>query len=130
MLHDFVVMADHVHLILTPALDTSLEKAMQMIKGGSSHRIGQARQSHLPVWQKGFHEHWIRSEADYQARKRYLEWNPVKARLAATPAEYPYSSATGRFTLDPFRMASAAKAGGGVVSATAGLKPRPAQAKE
>ncbi len=129
-LHDFVIMPDHVHVILTPAADTTLEKAIQMIKGGSSHRIGLERQNRLPVWQKGFHEHWIRSEADYQARKRYLEWNPVKAGLASTPLEYAYSSASGRFALDPFRMTSAAKAAPGVGTGTAGLKPRPAQAKE
>lgn len=130
LLHDFVVMPDHIHLILTPKPDTSLEKAIQMIKGGSSHRIGQARQRRFPVWQKGFHEHWIRSEADYQARKQYIEQNPVKARLASAPQEYPYSSATGRHPLDPFRMTSAAEAADDGRVQTAGLKPRPAQARK
>ncbi|HXE76282.1 MAG TPA: transposase, partial [Candidatus Xenobia bacterium] len=125
LLHDFVVMPDHIHLILTTTADTSLEKAVQMIKGGSSHRIGQTRQHSVPVWQKGFHEHWVRSEDDYQARKHYIEWNPVKAGLASTPQQYPYSSASGRFPLDPFSMTSAAKAAVGVESGTAGLKPRP-----
>jgi putative transposase len=38
-LHAFVIMPDHWHLLLTPGEDTSLEKAVQMIKGGSSFRI-------------------------------------------------------------------------------------------
>jgi len=122
-------MPDHTHLILTPAQETTLEKALQMIKGGSSHQIGKIQQSRFPLWQKGFHEHWIRSRVYYEARRQYLERNPVRAKLATRPNEYPYSSATGRFPLDPFRMTSAAKAAVGAGVATAGLKPRPAPKK-
>ena len=50
-LHAFVVMPDHVHLILTP-LDVALERAVGYIKGGFSHRLA----SKLPVWQRGFTE--------------------------------------------------------------------------
>src|SRR5277367_5365866 len=39
LLHEFVVMPNHLHLILTPSEQTTLEKAMQMVKGGSSHDI-------------------------------------------------------------------------------------------
>jgi putative transposase len=38
-LHAFVIMPDHVHLILTPAPEISLEKAMQYIKGGFSFQL-------------------------------------------------------------------------------------------
>lgn len=129
LLHDFVIMPDHLHLILTPGNETSLERAVQMIKGGSSHQMGKTLRIAFPVWQKGFHEHWIRSEDDYQARKHYIEWNPVDAKLASTPRDYPYSSASGRYALDALRMTSAAKAAPGVAGA-AGLKPRPAPTKQ
>ena len=36
-LHAFVVMPDHIHVLMTPGEDTTIEKAVQMIKGGSSH---------------------------------------------------------------------------------------------
>jgi REP element-mobilizing transposase RayT len=39
LLHDFVLMPNHLHLILTSAADVTLEKAIQLIKGGSSHAI-------------------------------------------------------------------------------------------
>jgi REP element-mobilizing transposase RayT len=39
-LHAFVLMPDHVHLLLTPSVDTTLERAMQLIKGGYSHAVG------------------------------------------------------------------------------------------
>ena len=38
LLHDFVIMPNHFHLLLTPAADISLEKALQLIKGGFSYR--------------------------------------------------------------------------------------------
>ena len=49
LLHDFVVMPEHIHLLLTPQ-NTTLERAVGLIKGGFSHQIG----SKFPVWQKGF----------------------------------------------------------------------------
>jgi REP element-mobilizing transposase RayT len=38
-LHEFVLMPDHIHLLLTPAPEISLERAVQFIKGGYSHRL-------------------------------------------------------------------------------------------
>ena len=54
-LHAFVLMPDHVHLLLTPAADVTLERAMQSIKGGYSHAVG-IKISRRKIWQKGFTE--------------------------------------------------------------------------
>ena len=43
LLHEFVIMPDHLHVMLTPNHQTSLEKAVQLIKGGSSHEIRKVR---------------------------------------------------------------------------------------
>lgn len=51
-LHAFVIMPDHLHALLTPASDVSLEKAMQFIKGGFSFRL----KSKLDVWMRSFNE--------------------------------------------------------------------------
>lgn len=107
-LHDFVIMPDHLHLILTPGKEVSLEKALQMIKGGSSHHIGTERPSRFPVWQAGFHEHWIRSAHDYQRCREYVEQNPVKAGLATEAEHYPYGSASGAFESDRYSETSGA----------------------
>jgi len=40
-LHALVLMPDHLHVLLTPGETTTVEKAMQMIKGGSADRMGQ-----------------------------------------------------------------------------------------
>jgi putative transposase len=100
-LHAFVVMPNHLHVLLTPTPTTSLEKAMQLIKGGSSYEIRNQRGSRLEIWQPGFHEETVRDEADFLSKFRYIEQNPVAARLIDTPADWPWGSACGHYKLDP-----------------------------
>ena len=100
-LHAFVVMPDHLHLLLTPSATCSLERILQLIKGGSAFRIRKLLDSKFPVWHAGYHDHWIRDAADFHTRKRYIELNPVRALLAGVPSEYPWSSASTNFPLDP-----------------------------
>jgi REP-associated tyrosine transposase len=97
LLHEFVIMPDHVHALLTPATEISLERAMQFIKGGFSYRL----KSRPPVWQASFTNHRVRDLEDYERLQEYIRMNPVRARLAATPKAYPYSSAAGVMQLDP-----------------------------
>jgi len=100
-LHEFVLMPNHLHLLLTPADATTLEKAMQLIKGGSSHEIHQKRASRMEIWQAGFHEATIRDTADYLSRVRYIHVNPVAAGFVDRAEEWRWGSAGGQFTLDP-----------------------------
>jgi len=97
LLHEFVVMPDHFHVLITPAYEISLERAVQLIKGGFSYRL----KSDLPVWQASFTNHRIQDDMDFERHREYIWMNPVRAGLAANPADYPYSSASGRFALDP-----------------------------
>ena len=87
-LHAFVVMPDHIHLLLTPQ-EMAIERAMGLIKGGFSHRLS----SKFPVWQRGFTDHRIRSNDEFQARREYIHQNPVRVRMVELPGLYPYSSA-------------------------------------
>jgi putative transposase len=87
-LHAFVVMPDHVHLILTPPAIT-LERAIGLVKGGFSHRLA----SKFPVWQRGFTDHRLHDAEDREIRRTYLHQNPVRASLVETAELYPYSSA-------------------------------------
>ena len=88
LLHDFVVMPDHLHVLITPQ-DTTLERSIQLIKGGFSRRLA----SKFPVWQRGFTDHRVRDRADFDARRKYIRENPVDARLVQLPEDYPFSSA-------------------------------------
>jgi putative transposase len=87
-LHAFVVMPDHIHLLLTPQ-EMAIERAMGLIKGGFSHRLS----SKFPVWQRGFTDHRIRSSDEFQAKREYIHQNPVRARMVELPGLYHYSSA-------------------------------------
>jgi putative transposase len=44
-------------------------------------------------WQDESYDHWIRSERELQKIIRYVEWNPVKAGLADSVEQWPWSSA-------------------------------------
>jgi putative transposase len=87
-LHAFVVMPDHIHLLLTPQ-DITLERSIQLIKGGFSHRLA----SKLPIWQRGFTDRRMRDRDDFLAHRSYIHHNPVRDRLCQQPEDYPYSSA-------------------------------------
>ena len=97
LLHDFCVMPNHLHVLLTPAADSSLERTIQMIKGGSSYRIGQQRRIHT-IWQDGYHDWRCRSESDFRAYADYIRENPVKAGLVAKAEDWAYSSANPKYS--------------------------------
>ena len=100
LLHEFVLMPNHLHLLLTPGVSTTLEKAMQLIKGGSSHEIHQQRGHKMEIWQPGFHEWTVRDSRDCENKREYIRMNPVRAKLVDQPQEWLYSSASGKFQLD------------------------------
>jgi putative transposase len=87
-LHAFVVMPDHIHLLLSPQ-GIALERVMALIKGGFSHQLA----SKLPVWQRGFTDHRVRDGDEFRMRRQYIHDNPVQAKLVELPGLYPYSSA-------------------------------------
>ena len=97
LLDEFVIMPDHVHLLLTPAQEISLERAMQFIKGGFSFRMKERGS----IWQPSFMNHRIRDWEDYERHRDYIRMNPVPAWLAPRPDAYPYSSATGVLRMNP-----------------------------
>jgi len=113
LLHEFVIMPNHLHLLLTPSETTSLEKAMQLIKGGSSFLLHKQRETKMEIWRPGFYEWTIRDFEDFEVKRLYIRQNPVEAHLVERLEDWPYSSAGGKFILDPVeikRFASGAKA--------------------
>ena len=100
LLHEFVLMPDHFHLLLTPAPDVSLEKALQFLKGGFSFRVKRELRSNVEIWQTGFTEHRVRDWEDFQQHATYIRENPVRAHLAENASGYPYGSAAGGFETD------------------------------
>ena len=95
--HAFALMPDHVHLLLTPAPEVSLEKAIQFLKGGFSFRLKSAHE----VWERGYNEHRIRDRDAFEGCLQYIHQNPVRARLTERAEAYPYSSAALSMSVDP-----------------------------
>jgi putative transposase len=95
-LHAYVIMPDHVHLLLTPAYDVSLERALQLIKGGFSFRL----KSKLDVWERSFNERQVKTATDFAAFVTYIEMNPVRARMVETAGDFAHSSAGHRGLVD------------------------------
>ena len=91
-------MPDHIRVLITPT--TSLEKAVQFVKGGFSYRAKKELGSDLEIWQKGFQDQRIRDAADYDVHLNYIRQNPVRRGLCDQAEEYPYSSARAGFELD------------------------------
>jgi putative transposase len=77
-LHDFVIMPDHIHLLLTPKVP--IERAIQLIKGGFSFRAKRELQWNGDIWQVGFTDHRIRDIEDLDAHLQYLMKNEQSGR--------------------------------------------------
>ena len=88
--NEFVVMRDHVHLIITVDHQMSIEKVVQLIKGNFSYRAGKEFGLRGTIWQRGFSEVRILDRAAFLKYKIYIEENPVKAGLVQSAADYPY----------------------------------------
>jgi len=100
-LHEFVLMPDHFHALLTPAPDIPLEKAVQFIKGGFSFRVRKELGSVIEIWGTGYTEHRVKDVTDYQHHVFYIRDNPVRAGLADAAEAYPFGSASGKWPNDP-----------------------------
>jgi putative transposase len=90
--HDFVVMRNHVHLLITVHGSMSIEKAMQLIKGNFSYRARTELGFKGEVWQRSFSDVPIRDEESFRKHRQYIYNNPVRAGMAKAPEEYPHCS--------------------------------------
>ena len=85
--HEFVLMPNHFHLLITPGPLLALERCLQLIKGGFSFRAKKELQFTGEVWEKSFTNHRIRDAADYGRHRAYIRENPVRAGLVSSPEE-------------------------------------------
>ena len=100
LLHEFAIMPNHVHILFTTAIGTTLERSMQLIKGGFSYRAGKLLEVRGEIWQSGYVDHRVRDVHDYAHHNHYIRQNPVNANLAKSAEEYPFSSAFPSFNVD------------------------------
>ncbi len=87
-------MPDHIHILLTVDGSSTVEKAVQLIKGGFSHRLHKELGYKGEVWQRGFSEVRVNDGESFIAHRRYISDNPVKTGLAAAEDQYPFCYVT------------------------------------
>jgi putative transposase len=92
------VMPDHFHLLITPR--ESLERAMQLVKGGFSFRAKRELGFMHDIWQPSYYDRRVRDAEEYFAFREYIQRNVVKRGLAANAGDYRFSSAWPGLVLD------------------------------
>ena len=102
-------MPEHVHLLLTPANNVTIEHAVQLIKGGYSHALGEILGRKREIWQRGFTDHRIRDAQDFLRHENYIHQNPVERGLVDDARKYRYCSAFAGYKLDPWTAAAKAE---------------------
>jgi len=91
--HAYVLMGNHVHLLVTPTADEGLARLMQTL---GRNYVGWFNHRHVrsgTLWEGRFRSSLIQRDTYLLACMRYIELNPVRAGLVAAAADYRWSSA-------------------------------------
>ncbi|MBI5043351.1 MAG: response regulator [Nitrospirae bacterium] len=100
-LHAFVILPEHIHLLIAPTTDSfTISHFMKGIKGKSAFEINRCNTNKnntvenvpMRIWQHQFLDHIVRDDEDYRVHIEYIHNNPVKHNLCKTPEEYKWSS--------------------------------------
>lgn len=90
--HAWVVMPNHVHLLIAPL--ASMAAITKAVKGATARQANRILgRTGEYFWQDESFDHWIRDEAEFEKVKKYIERNPVAAGLVSEGSEWPWSSA-------------------------------------
>lgn len=91
-LHGYVIMPNHLHLILNVGNKGNISDIMRDLKSHASYEINKLLNKKSGFWQENFYEHAIRNEQDFTEKMNYIHNNPVKANFVKDPGDFKYSS--------------------------------------
>lgn len=92
-LHAWVLMPNHVHLLITPQVE--LSQLLRKLKGASARHANKLlSQTGQSFWQDESYDHVVRGSEEFPRIENYIVQNPVRAGLAVAPEQYPWSSAS------------------------------------
>jgi putative transposase len=90
--HAYVLMSNHVHLLLTPSRPEGASHLISALRERYTQYIGEVHEYSGPLFAEQFKALTLRSRRHLLDCMRYIELNPVRAGLAATPDDYRWSS--------------------------------------
>ena len=90
--HSYVLMTNHVHLLLTPSTDDGVSRLIQTLSSYYVRYINQTYDRTGTLWEGRYKSCLVDSEDYFLLVSRYIELNPVRARMVKHPSEYPWSS--------------------------------------
>jgi len=91
-LHAYVLMSNHVHLLLSPDTADSASTMMQRLGQRYVQYFNRRHVRTGTLWEGRFRSSPILDERYFLICQRYIELNPVRANMVDTPADYPWSS--------------------------------------
>ena len=92
LIHAYILMTNHVHLLVTPEKETSLAKALQMLGRYYVQYFNYRYQRTGTLWEGRYKATLVDSESYLLTCMRYIELNPLRARMVSHPSEYRWSS--------------------------------------
>jgi type I restriction enzyme R subunit/putative DNA methylase len=96
-LRAWVIMANHVHVLLLPKVPP--QSLLGGLKGSAAREANQVLgRTGQPFWQAESYDHWVRDAREFEKIVGYIENNPVKAGFVANAGDYRWSSAAGTST--------------------------------
>jgi REP element-mobilizing transposase RayT len=90
----WVIMPNHIHLLATRFEDYMLADIMQTLKSITSHKANRILKRHGQFWMPDYFDRYVRNAEHFAKTVRYIEDNPVKARLCERPENWPFGSAS------------------------------------
>ena len=93
-MHAYAFMPDHLHLLILVPPETNISKLTHSIQWNYTRNYKDAHQitTSLHLWQRGFWDHVIRDDQDFEGHFNYIHYNPVKHGYVHSPADYAHSS--------------------------------------
>ena len=91
-IHAYVLMTNHVHLLVTPQEELNVSKAMQMPGRYYVQYYNHTYRRTGTLWEGRYKATLIDTEAYLLTCMRYIELNPIRARMVTHPSDYPWSS--------------------------------------
>ncbi|WP_046021994.1 transposase [Magnetospira sp. QH-2] len=91
-IHAYVLMTNHVHLLMTPARETGISKLMQSLGRYYVRYINQTYRRSGTLWEGRYRSTLVDKEDYFLTVSRYIELNPVRANMVQDPKDYPWSS--------------------------------------